>query len=149
MLIQFNSIKAITPLPIYPAATDDVLKIELAQNTKFEFIDERLVIRGEGEDNVSGSTEKINAWYKIINEYTQLYDQQPPNVKRKARSHILHSKGRYHLNQNRLSIMARFLLLYSIMVYPGVDRSKISTLLQALGGRPAVAFGKTVESIFR
>jgi len=149
MLIQFNSIKAITPLPIYPAATDDVLKIELAQNTKFDFIDERLVIRGEGDDNISGSTEKINAWLKIIDEYSQLYNQQPTSVKRRARSHILHSKGRHHLSQNRLSIMARLLILYAIITYPGVDRSKISTLLRSLGGRPAVVLGKTVESIFR
>jgi len=149
MLIRFDSIKTVTPLPIYPAATDDVLKIELAQNAKFEFIDERLVIRGEGDDNISGSTEKINTWYKIIDEYIQLYNQQPPNVKRRARSHILHSKGRHHLGQNRLSIMARLLILYSIIIYPGVDRSKIATLLRSLGGRPAVVFGKKVESIFR
>jgi glycosyltransferase involved in cell wall biosynthesis len=149
MLIRFDSIKPITPLPIYTAATDDVLKIELAQNTKFEFIDERLVIRGEGDDNVSGSTEKINAWYKIIDEYSQLYNQQPPNVKKRAHSHILHIKTRHHLGQNRLSIMARLSILYSIIIYPGVDRSKIATLLQSLGGRPAVVLGKTVESIFR
>lgn len=149
MLIRFDEIQPITPLPIYPAATDEILKIELAQNTKFDFIDERLVIRGEGNDNVSGSMKKINAWCEIIDEYNQLYNQQQPSIKKRARSHIFYSKGSHHLAQNRLSIIARLLILYSIIVYPGVDRSKVVTLLRSLGGQPAVALGKTIKSIFR
>jgi len=149
MLIRFDEIKSITPLPIYPAATDEILKIELAQNTKFDFIDERLVIRGEGNENVSGSMEKINAWCEIIDEYNQLYNQQQPSIKKRARSHILYSKGRHHLAQNRFSVIARLLILYSIIVYPGVDLSKVAILLRSLGGQPAVVLGKTVKSIFK
>jgi glycosyltransferase involved in cell wall biosynthesis len=147
MLMRQETLREIAPLPIYPAATDDVLKIELAKKTNFDYVDEPLVIRGDGEDSVSGSMKKINAWWQIISNYSELYDQYP-NSHRKALSHIHYSKGKNYLKNNFFSIRARVLLLYSILESPDIDRYKIATLLHSIGGRYAVEFGKRVEDLF-
>jgi glycosyltransferase involved in cell wall biosynthesis len=78
MLIRRRFIERIHPIPEYPASTDDVLKIDIAPYTKFGFIDECLLIRGQNEDNVATET-KFNAWIKIIlimNKHTMISHQK-------------------------------------------------------------------------
>jgi glycosyltransferase involved in cell wall biosynthesis len=146
LLIRRTLLDRILPLPTYPASTDNVLKIELARRTEFDFVDEPLMIRGQSNDNISRSMKKINGSWKILDDYRELYRQYPSDVRKAAVSNIYQWKGRLYYDRNPFSLRARALLLYSIVKSPGFTRNDLATFLRTLGGEYTVSLGKRIKN---
>ena len=145
MLMKRKAVENVFPLPNYPASTDDILKIELAQVTRFDFVDEPLIIRGEGEDNV-GSDKKIAVWNQILQDYANLYDNFPKQVYNQALANIYYKQGRILFKNNFWSIKARGLLLYAIFKSPEIDERMFSWLLRSVVGARMHSIIKSVIS---
>lgn len=133
ILMRRSVVEDIYPIPEYPASTDDVLKIELAKITEFDFVDAPLIIRGVGEDNV-GVKQKVDSWKRIISEYNELYSSQPDRVYDKAISKIYLKQGEYLLKSNFWSIRSRMLLLYAVYRSPDLEKNMIICFIQSFVG---------------
>ncbi|EMA10259.1 glycosyltransferase family 2 protein [Haloarcula marismortui] len=133
MLIKRNIIEKIHPIPDYSASTDDVLKIELAQHTRFDFVYDSLVIRGENDDNVP-SSDKIKSWWKIIRDYEDTYERYEKDVYLEATSYVYHMEGRQLLKQNIFSAKGRFYLLKAAQLSPQMSKTLLLDVLRSLLG---------------
>lgn len=147
LLIKREFLTEIHPIPRYPASTDEVLKIELAQLTEFDYVDEPLIIRGEGDSNVSRSMQTIDASWQILEDYESLYSKRPEHVRMKAISNSYYSKSRMCLQRNFWSVKARAFLLYSLFKSPDIDRRSIVLLLRSIGGMYAVRSAGQVKRV--
>lgn len=146
ILIRREFVEEIHPIPQYPAATDEVLKIELAQRTEFDYVYEPLIIRGDRQNRVTNSMKKVEAKWLIINNYNELYEQFPDRVLKAAISSTYFSKSRIYFNKSQFSIKARLFLLYSLYMSPNKNkRETMRVLLRALGGKNVVRFAGKVE----
>ena len=110
-----------------------MLKIELAQVTDFGFVNECLIIRGEGEDSVDVES-KVTAWKQILSDYKNLYNESPDFVYNQALANIYYKKGSNLLKTNFWSIKARMFLLYSLYFSPTIDKKILSALLRSTVG---------------
>jgi glycosyltransferase involved in cell wall biosynthesis len=133
MLIERGAIEAIFPIPEYPAATDDALKIELARQIKFDFIDEPLIVRGVSDDNVDIS-KKVDVWWDLLEDYTDLYEQYPDTVRKKAMSHIYYNQGKQYHDDTIYSIKSILNLSRALYYSPGIERRIIFHLVRSLIG---------------
>jgi glycosyltransferase involved in cell wall biosynthesis len=144
ILIDCTVLRQFCPISEYDGAADDVLKIELAQRTQFDYVDEVLVLRGTGEDNVSTSMAPIQASERILDDYSQLYKQVRSNIRGRARSKILYRKGYALLAEDIWSSQAISCFAKSIRLCPTRDLRAIPVLIAAFGGRPGIS---TLEKI--
>lgn len=94
------------PLPLYAGAADDVLKIEMARRTKFDYVDEALVLRGVDEQNVSESERAVQACFELIHDYRDLYEQVDPDIRRKALAKTHSRQGYLYLSEQEWSSAA-------------------------------------------
>jgi glycosyltransferase involved in cell wall biosynthesis len=134
MLIERNALESISPIPKYPAATDDVLKIELAQKVNIGFVNEPLIIRGVGDDTISGSMKKIEAWWKILQDYDYLYNRYPSSIRKKAIAHIYYNLGNFYQNQTNWSPKAPLNFLRALYYSPQTEKKILIELVRSIGG---------------
>jgi glycosyltransferase involved in cell wall biosynthesis len=147
MLIKRAPLARINSVPSYPASTDNVLKIELAQLTIFDYVNEPLVIRGKNEKNVSGTIKKTNISWQLLNDYKSIYIKYSKKVRLKAVSNICHSRAKIYLQRNFWSLRARVLLIYAIYISPDLDRKLTALLLRSIGGSHAIWLAMKVKQI--
>lgn len=139
LLIDRAILRQFFPISEYDGAADDVLKIELAQRTKFDYVDEVLVLRGTGEDNISTSMAPIRASQRILDDYSYLYLQVEENIRRQAQSKILYRKGYALLSEKIWSAEAILCFATSVRLSPTRDLRAIPVLVAAFGGRPGIS----------
>lgn len=146
LLIECDVISDIYPIPEYQGAADDDLKIELARRTKFDYVNEVLVLRGTGDDNVSTSMKPVEANKQILQDYSTIYEQVGKDAYRKALSKTLYREGYAHLTQNIWSLKAIRCFARSVYISPGSNFRTIVVFLLSFGGRPTVSFFELVGS---
>lgn len=100
MLIRRHLLADVLPLPQLPAANDSNLKIELAQRTKFDYVDEYLVHNRRGESEIWVGVNKFDGMNGVIELHEELYDDYP-ELKRDVLTKINYEEGSLRLN-NRL-----------------------------------------------
>jgi glycosyltransferase involved in cell wall biosynthesis len=144
LLIDSTVLRQFYPISEYNGAADDVLKIELAQRTQFDYVDEVLVLRGTGEDNISTSMAPIRAGERILNDYSDLYQQVGEDIRRQAQSKILYRKGYALLSEKVWSAEAISCFAASVRLSPKRDLRTILVLVAAFGGRPGISILETV-----
>lgn len=140
LLMEKDVVDEIYPIDEYEGAADDVLKIELAQRTKFDYVDEILVLRGTGENNVSASMKPVRANKRILEEYAEVYDQVDDQILREAMSKTLYREGYAHLSEEMWSARAIQCFARSIYIAPLRSNRAAVIFLSSFGGRPAVSF---------
>jgi glycosyltransferase involved in cell wall biosynthesis len=133
-LMRASILDELFPLPLYPGAADDVLKIEMASRTKFDFIDEALVLRGVDEQNVSESERAIGACFELVDDYSHLYEQVDPAVRRKALAKTYSRQGVLYMSESIWSISAIRSFFYANRYYPGINRQFALQLFLSLFG---------------
>lgn len=139
LLMDSTVLRQFHPINEYNGAADDVLKIELAQRTQFDYVDEVLVLRGTGEDNISTSMAPIRASERILNDYSNLYQQAGEDIRRQAQSKILYRKGYALLSKKIWSAEAISCFATSVRLSPTRDLRAIPVLVAAFGGRPGIS----------
>jgi glycosyltransferase involved in cell wall biosynthesis len=149
LLIDAATLERICPLASRPTADDIGFMIELARRTRFDFVDEVLVEKGEPENQRSQDLRNPREHLKILEEYDHLYRQYDPEVRRRALTHIsdnYFNTGLHVLSERRWSPTAiRFFWLanrYRPELKPGFVAILVASLFGAPGARLAVRLGR-------
>jgi len=84
LLIRKDLLLDILPLKQRPGASDLGWIIELAQRTKFEYVNEPLVSQPHSEDSQGSSIGAAHGRQHIIEEYNHLYEKFDKQIKKRA-----------------------------------------------------------------
>lgn len=85
---------------------DASLRIELAQITEFDFVDEPLLERGASDDSLTGSKASFRGQRETIERYRDIYAEFPPDVRQTALAQLHLQEGILHLSQKTWSFKA-------------------------------------------
>lgn len=141
MLVERRLLEDILPLADRPGGDDLGMKIELANRTRFDFVDEALLIQGEAEESRGGSMGAVTGRKQILEEYSELYDTVPTHVYRNALAHTYLLEANIHLNRRSWSPAAIKSALLALYYVPGVPVSFAGYAVASLFGRPGRRFG--------
>lgn len=144
MLIRRSVLDEILPLGNRHGADDLGMKIELAQRTAFDFIDEPLVTIGDSEDSLGGSMENISGRHQVLETYRELYEQHPPDVRRTALAYTYLLEAEIRLNQQVWSLRALQRAVQAAYLMPGTPVSFVGYAAAALFGRPGRDLGRQI-----
>lgn len=139
LLIERSILEEILPLGNRHGCDDDGLMLELARRTEFDFVDEPLVdIRKDTEYSVSEQLGGIDGRRKLLETYSDLYDNHPSNPRQYVLFDINNAIARQELDETVWS--ARAILAYARAAYHApVGRYKwVGLCLSSLGGRYGV-----------
>jgi len=146
MLIDADVLGALLPFENLHGADDMGMKIELAQRTEFEFVDEPLVVKGYSEDSLGGSRENVAGRLELLDRYETLYARSPDRVRRTALAHTFLLDAELTLNERLWSIHALKRAVQACRVVPGWPVSFVGYLLASVLGRPGRDLAREVYS---
>lgn len=106
MLIRAPILEKILPLKDRPGADDVGFKIELALETKFEFIDEPLIIRRDSEDSRGKSWGSYVGRKQILEDYSHIYAKRPKSELRRAKAYTELQRAEVELSESLWSASA-------------------------------------------
>ena len=149
MLTKRSVLEQCLPLADRPGADDVGLKIELAKRTKFEYVDEALVLRNRSSDSRQASAGKVEGQKQILAEYRDLYDQFPPAVYRTALAETYLIEGLARLEDQVWSPSAISDLAKACYYMPGLPLPVVGAFAASLLGRPGRDAGLRVLSVLR
>ncbi|MEF8863316.1 MAG: glycosyltransferase family 2 protein, partial [Haloarculaceae archaeon] len=93
MLFDGELLGELHPLATREAADDIGLKIRAAARTRFEFVDEVLVVRGSSESHRAAKLEYSDEILNMVEEFDHLYDRFDESVRRDALVFGYESRG--------------------------------------------------------
>ncbi len=153
MLVESSLLKMVSPLPETSGADDTYWKIEFAQRTEFDFVEEILVHRFSPDDRRQSSWGAIEGTYSIINEYEELYDTFPNNVQQRAQARAMRREALYWANNRLWSFAAINLYYQSLRIdpHPSVINYivPITLLFGKLSFIPSQFMYRYIQSIIR
>lgn len=127
-------------LPLAGHADDINLKIELAQRTAFDYVDECLVYRRSQESRLWRGLNKIAEMKRVVEHQRDLYDRYPV-IRREVLAEIFAREGNIRIEENVWSAKAINCYLTSAR-YSTESKLPYGLFLAALLGRPGVNFAK-------
>lgn len=138
MLVDRTVLAECLPLPEHlSGAGDTAMVIELARRTRFDFVAEPLVHRGEDDVSLAYTMQSVDARRTLLEEYASLYESVDDDVRRIALAGSFELEGQVRLADARWS--ARAIRCFALACYhdpdPGLDR--YGALLASLFGATA------------
>jgi glycosyltransferase involved in cell wall biosynthesis len=118
MLIDAEFLNAIHPLPETPGSDDTFWKIELAQRTEFDYINEILVRRESPPGQRSTTLGAVKGSYLTLEKYQELYDKYSPEVRRRAKANATRREANYIAKNSFWSPMAVNLAVRAVLIDP-------------------------------
>lgn len=134
MLIRRPIIEAILPLTKRPAADDTGMIIELAQRTRFDYVDEVLVQKDMEGTSRGRSIVAVHEQSNIMKEYNRLYDRVDPHVRGHAKKNIYEKRAMVRLAEQMWSLDA-IVSFGRVALHEPTPRS-IGYFLSSFFGRP-------------
>lgn len=131
----------------YGGADDMAMKIDLADATRFDYVDEALVKRNQAEENWGASWEAVEGRERIIRDYRGLYDQFDSAVLHKAMAQTSLRRGWKHSEESVWSLRAIKSYARALYYSPGFDPFLVATFLASLFGRPGFAIGNRLNAV--
>lgn len=152
MLIKREIIKKIIPFRNTHNADDVGMKIELARRTSFNFVSEPLAYAlGDTDYSLSQTTSHAKAKLNLINDYQEIYDDFPPEIKKQA-----YKKAKYQLLVQcaKSQLQDQYWSLDSIWKFWCATKINPSAItygyfILSIFGRPGIMLGRIVMRIFR
>jgi glycosyltransferase involved in cell wall biosynthesis len=138
MLLDRSSLEDITPLPTPPGSTDTYMKIELAQVTEFDFVDEALVQKRDSADSVGASKAAIEGHRMIFEKYRDVYDQFDESIRKRALARFFNRAGRFYVSEHLWSPRAISAFGNAIYHSPEISIPYLGRFVGSLFGRPGV-----------
>jgi glycosyltransferase involved in cell wall biosynthesis len=138
MLFDRPSLEEITPLPTPPGSTDTYMKIELAQVTEFDFVDEALVRKRDSTDSVSASKAAIEGHRMIFEKYRDVYDQFDESIRKQALAKFFNRAGRLYASEHLWSPRAISAFGNALYHSPGISIPYLGRFVGSMFGRPGV-----------
>lgn len=145
MLIDRRVLAEILPLKHRHGADDSGMKIELARRTRFDFVDDPLVVRGKPEgESASDSWDHVRGRRFLVDYYEEYYDRFPSRVRRTAVRQTDYRAGRKRLEESRWDPRATVSLARAAYVTPDDTPRFAATTLASLFGRPGVELADSI-----
>lgn len=144
MLIERDALDTILPLADREAGTDLEQMIQLARRHEFEFVDEPLVCKQVDDSSKGHSTAAAEARFDIVEEYGDLYDAHPDEVRRRALANAHRTRGEILLCHHAWSWQAIASFAASARYLPDPGPKALAQPVAALFGSP----GWTVARLF-
>ncbi|QCC47206.1 glycosyltransferase family 2 protein [Halobellus limi] len=138
LLMERKCLDRISPLPDYQAGTDIPLRIELAQITKFDFVNEPLVKRRVEFGTQATSLAAIDARERMLNDYEDLYENYPERVRQEAIANVSRFQGLVYLNHSIWSRHAIACFWREIRTDPNTDTVSVGRFLASIFGSPGI-----------
>lgn len=145
MLFDGDVLRDLCPLAAREAADDLGMKIRAAARTRFEFVDEVLVVRGSSDSHRAAKLEYSDEIWNMIEEFDHLYDRFDGNVRRDALVFGYKSKGYRLLGQRWWSVGAILAFSKALYYRRSVDPRLIGALLSAVFGRPGYVVAREIK----
>jgi len=142
MLFDGDLLRELCPLAAREAADDLGTKIRAAARTRFEFVDEVLVVRGSSENHRAAKMEYSDEIWNMIEEFDHLYERFDGSVRRDAMVLGYKSRGYRLLGQCWWSMGAIVAFAKAIYYRRTADPVLIGALLSAVFGRPVYVLAK-------
>ncbi|WP_233752189.1 MULTISPECIES: glycosyltransferase [Halostella] len=134
MLVERSVLEALLPFPNRHGADDIGLKIELARQTDFDYVDEVLLVRGRSSNSVGTSWDAIEGRHEILSSYANLYAEYP-DAWRRALAETYLVSGQFRLNDRIWSPAAIADFARALYHAPGLPPVYLGSLIAALFGR--------------
>lgn len=134
MLIKAGLLEGLYPPP-HRDVGDTWLRIELAQRTTFDYVDEILVTAGEPEYSHGTTWAPIEGKHILLEEYADLYERYP-TARREALADVYQKAGRRYLEDNIWSPRAIFSFAQVLRYSPDLKPIHVGEFVTSLGGRP-------------
>lgn len=145
MLIRREHLEAIPMHCDFGGANELAMKIDLARRTRFEYIDDLLVVAGEPDQTLGTSWAAIDGRKAILQQYSDLYAQFDPAIRQTALAETYSKEGRRYLNEHLWSWRA--ILLFAKAVYHDPDHQFLywAEFVSAFLGRPGRQLARTMK----
>ena len=140
MLAERRLYDAVTPLADRPGAQDLGLMIEFARRTRFEFVDEPLVVRGDSPGSLGGSLGVFEGRRAIVREYHDLYDRRT-----RARALASTHEFRASLLLDDRGWSARAVADLALAAWWDRSPAAAGRLIASLFGRPGIRIGSRLS----
>lgn len=145
MLISASVLDRVLPIKAdFHGSEDVVLCIELSKETKFVAIRDPLTTLGVGDQAMSESQTAIEARKRVLERYSDLYDNHPNEIRKQAEAGVTKTKGLYQLNEKGWSPMASFALCKAALTYPGIQYEWLAGGVLSLFGKRTFRIGRKV-----
>jgi glycosyltransferase involved in cell wall biosynthesis len=148
MLFRGDLIRELVPLATREAGDDLGLKIRAAERTRFDFVDEILVEKGDTGTHRKDKLEFSEEVLGIVEEFTHLYDRFDGGVRRDALAAAYQSRGVRLLARNRWSAEAISCFWRALYYRRFRDPVLVGSLVSSIFGRPGFDLGRRVSSLF-
>lgn len=143
MLVDAAVLSSILPLTNRHGADDMGMKIELAERTAFEFVDEPLVTKGASEDSLGSSWENVEGRFELLERYADRYEAHP-TARRIALAHTHLLAADIRLDERLWSPAAVLEAARAAYHVPGLPVPFVGYLAASLFGRPGRDVGRSV-----
>lgn len=139
MLIAREVLGRVLPLRHRHGADDTGLKIDLALQTRFDFVADPLVVRGRTGDSLSDSWRYLDGRMEVIATYDRLYRQFPDRFRQRALRETHYQVGRKMLADDGWSPRATAAFARAAWETPDDYAYHAGATLGSLAGRPGLA----------
>lgn len=144
LLIRAKVLTEILPLSNRHGADDIGMRIELAQRTEFDFVDEVLVTLGQPNYSLGTTWDHIEGRWKILEKYDDLYSAAPSDCRKIAMAAIYERTGRRILEEQVWSPYAIYCFARALQLSPKVNLHQIGEFITSVGGKPSRQLAKRI-----
>lgn len=145
MLIRREVMRKVPSLTELPG-DDYALKIELAQVTRFEYVDAPLYYRRISDDNLGTSEWAVRNRKQTLRYYEDLYDGFPPHVYRTALAYVYMLEGEVRLSEKDWSFDAISAFGKAAYYAPGMRIPFCMSFVASIFGKRGWQLASTVYS---
>jgi hypothetical protein len=149
MLIRKSLLSEIVPLKELPGADDIDLQIQLAQRAPFDYVNEPLVLRRDLTESRGGASGATEGRRQLLEDYQELYEEQPPEVRRYALASIHRRQGKQLLTERSWSLTAIREFAKLNYYAPEPEIQDVGLLVTSLFGSPGLKLGRWVNRLIR
>lgn len=133
LLIRRELLNKIFPLEGGPK-DDSWMVVELAQKTKFDFIEEPLIYRNDPDDSEGRTFAAVNEHFLIMKEKSKLYDKFPEHVRLEALADTYELRGLVYLEKNKWSFFSIISFAKAFYYKPGFSITYLGMFLASIFG---------------
>lgn len=134
LLVERPVVEDILPFRHRHGADDIGMKVELARRTRFDFVDDVFLVRGNSAESVGTSWAAVEGRHEILATYADLYTEYP-TARRRALAETYLVSGQFRLNDHWWSPAAIADFGRACYYAPGLPPVYAGSLLSALFGR--------------
>jgi len=149
LLVRRQYLEQVTPLELYDAATDVLLKIELARVTDFGYVDEIHVYRNDSASSQGESVIAAKARRSLLQEYEEDYEQRPDWVRERAVATTLRFEGMVLWQEKAWSPRAIRNFAMVLLTAPDRRLTDLAALPLSLLGAPGHWLGSLLNRTVR